>query len=321
MGITQNFKVSTRHTPLLKIQTFLNKKMSNQEYIKELENFRKETSCDILNIDNLYKDLKIPEVPSWEETIRKELEEKKNALNSIQNDHFKVLCENRQNAPIFKEDEPKSTKKNKRKRKHKNKSNKINELILPKVIDSSDSNDIKTENEALARNNTKLENLTKIKDNNQDISDEAIIQAVKTLIQKPTNSCNLPMMLKCTAKLKSKIKILKQESKNCKADDHLQPLKQDSIIQYMNKFKKSKNLTNLSNLSKISSKIKFLQNVLTNYGNESLGYVEAPNFKRNNRKCEISEGSSLNTVSDKEAESIFSDCSDDFDFALGTFSD
>merc|ERR1712168_1129429 len=128
-----------------------------------------------------------------------------------------------------------------------------------------------------------------------------------TLIQKPTNSYNLPMMVKCIAKLK--IKILKQESKNCKVDDHLQPLKQDSIIEYMNKFKKSKNLTNLSNLSKISSKIKFLQNVLTNYGNESLGYVEAPNFKRNNIKCEISEGSSLNTVSDKEAESIFSDCS------------
>merc|ERR1711931_586799 len=152
-------------------KTFLNKKMSNQEYIMELENFRKETSYDILNIDNLYKDLKIPEVPSWEETIRKELEEKKMALISMQNDHFNVLCENRKNAPIFKEDEPKCTKTNKRKRKHKNKSNKINDLILPKFIDSSDSNDIKTENEALARNNIKVENLTKTKDNNHDISD------------------------------------------------------------------------------------------------------------------------------------------------------
>merc|ERR1711931_525407 len=152
-------------------KTFLNKKMSNQEYIMELENFRKETSYDILNIDNLYKDLKIPEVPSWEETIRKELEEKKIALNSLQNDHFKVLCENRQNAPIFNENKPKCTKMNKRKRKHKNKSNKINELILPKFIDNSDSNDIKAQNQGLARNNIKLENFTKTQENNTDISD------------------------------------------------------------------------------------------------------------------------------------------------------
>merc|ERR1712080_380 len=116
--------------------------------------------------------------------------------------------------------------------------------------------------------------------------------------------------------------VLKQESKKNKTcNEEPEISKQDSIIKYINKFDKSVNLDNLSNLSKVATKIRFLQNVLTDYGNKTFYYCAAPNFEQNNKrnKYKVSEGSGLNTVCEKEAESIFSDCEDDVDESL--FSD
>merc|ERR1712173_334802 len=142
--------------------------------------------------------------------------------------------------------------------------------------------------------------------------------AVKTLATKQTSSLNLPIITECISKIKSKINVLKLESQKLTSIEAATVSKQDSIIDYINKFEKS---NNLENLSRVATKIKFLQNVLTDHGNKTFYYCAAPNFQKNNKmkKNNIRCGSGLNTVTEKEAESIFSDCVSDGDGSI--FSD